>query len=84
MNNQERSFPRRTILKAGGALAASVAVPAFVPSRLLGATAPSNRVALAHIGVGGQGGGMLPSFLGRVHHKFRTPPLTIFAMWAIT
>jgi amino acid transporter len=27
---------------------------------------------------------LLPSFLGRVHHKYKTPHLTIFFMWAFT
>ena len=32
--------------------------------RVFGASAPSNRVTLGHIGVGGQGGGLLEGFLG--------------------
>jgi predicted dehydrogenase len=47
-----------------GILAAGVA-PQFIPSRLLGAdTAPSRKIRLGHIGVGGQGSGLLQNFLG--------------------
>jgi predicted dehydrogenase len=45
---------RRQALRAG---AAFVAAPAFVPSRLLGADAPSNRIAVAVIGCGGKAHG---------------------------
>ena len=53
-----RSFLRRT---AAGAIA-----PMIVPSSVLGnatTPAPSNRVAIGHIGVGGQGTGLLRNFL---------------------
>ena len=52
-----RSFLRRAALT-------TAAAPLVVPGRVLGAAAPSKRVAVAHIGVGGQGGGLLRSFLG--------------------
>jgi len=53
---------RRSFLKYTGA---AIAAPMILPSRVLfGATTPSNRVTTAHIGVGGQGGGVLHSFLG--------------------
>lgn len=45
---------RRQMLKAGAAM---LAAPAFVPSRLLGADAPSNRIAVAVIGCGGKAHG---------------------------
>ena len=48
----------------GTILAAGVA-PQIVPVRVLGGeTAPSNRIRLAHLGVGGQGTGLLNNFLG--------------------
>ena len=55
---------RRTFLKQA-LLAASSAflVPTILPSSVFGANAPSRRVALGHIGVGGQGGGVLNGLL---------------------
>ncbi len=56
-------FSRRGFLKA----AAAAAVPSILPSSVLGlggATAPSNRITIGMIGVGGQGGGHLGAFLG--------------------
>lgn len=56
---------RREFLKATSAAAAAAwAFPAIVPASVLGANAPSKRVALGHIGVGGQGGGLLGGFMG--------------------
>jgi predicted dehydrogenase len=55
------SLTRRRFLS--GTLAAAVA-PQIIPSRLLGAeTAPSNTIRLGHIGVGGQGSGLLRNFV---------------------
>jgi len=60
-----KSVTRRGFLMAAGASAgAALAVPTIVPSSVFGATPPSGRVALGHIGVGGQGGGLLNGFLG--------------------
>ena len=39
-------------------------VPAIIPARLFGAEAPSRQVMLGHIGVGGQGSGLLRGMLG--------------------
>lgn len=62
MKKRRTNLSRRSLLKS--ALAAAAA-PMFIPARnLFGATAPSNRVATGHIGVGGQGGGLLGGFLG--------------------
>jgi predicted dehydrogenase len=45
--------------------AAAAAAPQILPSRLLGAeTAPSKVIRLGHIGVGGQGNGLLRNFMG--------------------
>ncbi len=57
-------IPRRLFLRraAFGAVA-----PMIVPSSVLGnatTPAPSNRIAIGHIGVGGQGSGLLNNFLG--------------------
>ena len=51
---------RREVLK----LAAVASVPMFLPGRLFGSDAPSNKVTLASIGIGWQGGGNLGQFLG--------------------
>jgi hypothetical protein len=58
---------RRDFLKSADALGVAVAFPTIIPASVLGATAPSKRVALGHIGVGGQGGGLLSGFLGLPH-----------------
>jgi predicted dehydrogenase len=56
----DRTLTRRQALKvAAGALA----VPAFIPARLLGADAPSKKITMGFIGVGWQGGNNLNSFL---------------------
>jgi glucose-fructose oxidoreductase len=56
------NFSRRSFLKSA-ILAASA--PMILPSRILfGAETPSKRVTTGHIGVGGQGGGLLGGFLG--------------------
>ncbi|QNN22422.1 Gfo/Idh/MocA family oxidoreductase [Planctomycetales bacterium ZRK34] len=56
-----RSVSRRRLLAGAAAVAAA---PMFVPSRLLGDDAPSNRIALGFIGVGTHGHGYnLKSFL---------------------
>ena len=56
---------KQTTLSRRGFLAAGAGFGLFnlVPSRVLGATAPSNRVAMAMIGIGWQGGGNMNSFL---------------------
>ena len=60
-----RRVSRRTFLKSAAASAgAALALPTIVPSSVFGEAAPSKRVALGHIGVGGQGGGLLGGFLG--------------------
>jgi len=55
------AITRRRFLS--GTLAAAVA-PQLIPSRVIGGeTAPSKTIRLGHIGVGGQGGGLLSNFL---------------------
>ena len=58
------SLTRRQLVKSAAASAAALATPAIVPASVFGAEAPSERVQLGHIGVGGQGGGLLGGFLG--------------------
>ena len=58
---------RRSFLKAAGGSVAAVGFPCVVSSSVLGAdgsVAPSERVCLASIGVGGRGGGLMGWFLG--------------------
>jgi len=55
------SMSRRGFLKGAGALAA---LPAIVPAHVLGADAPSNKIVMGAIGVGGMGTGDLNGFLG--------------------
>ena len=50
---------RRTFLKTAGAVAA----PIILPASVFGAAAPSNRIALAAVGVGQMGTGNLQGFL---------------------
>ena len=56
-------FSRRDFLRQSStALAAAFAAPAIVPASVLGragAMAPSERITMGFIGVGGQGGGHL-------------------------
>lgn len=46
---------RRAFLKRAGGAAAGLGFPAIVPARVFGAAAPSNRIAVGMIGVGGHG-----------------------------
>ncbi len=55
-----RTFLRNASLTTAGA----TLLPQLVPSTLFGADAPSNRVTLGHVGVGGQGSGLLQGMLG--------------------
>jgi predicted dehydrogenase len=58
MNLSRRAFLR------GSATAAAVSLFNIVPARVLGQNAPSNRIAMAMIGVGGMGSGNMGAFLG--------------------
>lgn len=64
---KRQPLTRRDFLKRAAAAAASAwASPAIIPSRALGRasfTPPSDRIALGHIGVGGQGSWLLNGFL---------------------
>ena len=61
MTSNMKIQSRRNFLQTAAIVAAA---PMVLPSRVFGATAPSNRAAIAHVGVGGQGGGLLGGFLG--------------------
>ncbi|MHC4200706.1 MAG: Gfo/Idh/MocA family protein [Planctomycetota bacterium] len=61
MRPHERGLTRRRFLKGAAAAAGAAALPAIVPSSAFGA---SDRIALAHIGVGGRGGSLLGGFVG--------------------
>jgi len=61
----KRTLTRRGFLKAAaGTSAAAVALPQIVPARVLGADAPSNKIQMGAIGLGGMGSGDLGGFLG--------------------
>ncbi len=62
MNPAKLVSRRRFLRRAGGALGAAIALPNFIPASALGrngAIAPSERITMGFIGVGGQGGGHL-------------------------
>ena len=55
---------RRRFLKGTAAAGAALAAPAIVPAHVLGADAPSDKILMGAIGIGGMGGGDLSGFLG--------------------
>ncbi len=67
---KHHSLTRRGFLKGAAAAGAAVTLPAIVPSSVLGADAPSNKILMGAIGIGGMGRGDLGGFLGdsRVHY----------------
>ena len=57
---------RREFLKGSAAVAgAAIVWPAIVPSSVFGAGAPSNRITMGCIGLGGKGSGNMKSFKGK-------------------
>ncbi len=56
---------RRSFLKGAAVASAGFAFPTIVPSTVFGANAPSNRLEMAAIGIGGMGRGNLNAFLRR-------------------
>ena len=56
---------RRSFLKGTAIASAGFAFPTIVPSTVFGANAPSNRLEMAAIGIGGMGRGNLNAFLRR-------------------
>ncbi len=68
MNTRPPAMNRRHFLKSSSLFAGAVALPQLVPARLRGAegqTAPSNKITLGCIGVGGMGTENLKAFLGQ-------------------
>src|ERR1700733_10920766 len=62
MNPDKKITRRRFLRRTGGVLGSALAFPAFIPASALGrngAIAPSERITMGFIGVGGQGGGHL-------------------------
>jgi predicted dehydrogenase len=55
---------RRTFLRRIGAVTAAAGFPTIIPARVLGRDAPSNRIAMAGIGLGSQGVANMETFLG--------------------
>jgi glucose-fructose oxidoreductase len=55
---------RHFLSRASATVGAAFLLPTIIPSTVLGAAAPSRRVVLGHIGVGGQGSGVMNGLLG--------------------
>jgi len=62
MKHAHKPMHRRQFLKNATLSAGALALPSIVPATVLGANAPSNRVHLAMIGVGGRGSGVMNGF----------------------
>lgn len=60
-----RRINRRNFLKTSAAAATAFAVPNIVPSTVFGANAPSNRITMGCIGVGGMGTRDMRAFLSK-------------------
>jgi len=60
-----RVVTRREFLKSSVVTAAAFAVPTIVPSSVFGANAPSNRITIGSIGLGGMGTGNMKGFKGK-------------------
>ena len=66
MTQKSRSISRRCFFKRAGLITAGISAPLILPSGLLGKNAPSKKVTLGFIGMGGQGAGRnLGTFLGQ-------------------
>ncbi len=63
MTTVNLKLSRRDFLKRATAGVTMAALPVIAPSSVFGINAPSNRVTLGHIGVGGQGGGVMNGML---------------------
>jgi len=64
--NNVRTINRREFLSRSTAVAgAALALPTIVPSSVFGTDAPSNRITMGSIGVGGQGSGNMRGFNGQ-------------------
>src|SRR5260221_5766541 len=63
--NDRKQITRRDFLKKAAAASAVIGFPTIIPSSVLGENAPSNRIAMGAIGVGGQGTHNMRSFVRR-------------------
>ena len=61
---------RRGFLKGAAMAGSALAFPNLVPSTVFGAGAPSNRIVMAGIGLGGMGSGNMNSFLSKQEVQF--------------
>ena len=64
MRKKESLSRRGFLARAAATAGAAAAFPAIVPANVLGADAPSEKLLLGAIGIGGMGGGDLGAFLG--------------------
>ena len=67
---------RQFVKKLSGAAATTIIAPAIIPASAFGrsTTAPSDRITLGHIGVGGRGSDLLRSFLQVDNQQSRLRP----------
>jgi predicted dehydrogenase len=63
--NKRIALTRRAFMFRGAALGATVVLPTIVSSTVFGAAAPSSRITMGMIGMGGQMGGHFRTMLGR-------------------
>ncbi|MBI9017686.1 MAG: Gfo/Idh/MocA family oxidoreductase [Phycisphaerae bacterium] len=61
----ELKLNRRKFLKNSALATATVVFPMVLPSSVIGADSPSNRINFGFIGVGGRGSGLLANFVAR-------------------
>ena len=59
------TISRRDFLRSSAVTAAALAVPTIVPSSVFGADAPSSRITIGSIGLGGMGTGNMKGFKGK-------------------
>ena len=63
MATTNTAMTRRMFLRNGAAAVVALGVPSIVPSSVFGSNAPSNRIAMGCVGLGGMGMGNLRGFL---------------------
>ena len=64
-NKKINTITRREFLKGSAVTAAALTLPTIVPSSVFGANAPSNRITIGSIGLGGMGTGNMKGFKGK-------------------
>jgi predicted dehydrogenase len=65
MNYKQKKISRRSFLKSVGISSAVLSCPTLVPSSVFGANAPSNRITIGSIGVGGMGTNDMNGFISK-------------------